>query len=359
MSDKVEEKKTPYAVLGVPEDCRDDKVIKKAYRQLALKYHPDRVPEEEKKQAEEIMQKINDAYSLIKDEPSRQAYEAEQQVRMQQMNACVEIPVYVVDQVLHFENEDDKKKLWKDLLFKNGSSLRQKFALFKPFEDCKVYPGKFRILSQNLFVDMQMSISGIPEPVKARREFIYNQTLVPQIANFPGCPPEIFQLAVQEIMDWTQSFDFEKSTLGEPKSTVDIDENELANKDSYVMERELSTHIKKMTFELLRKTLKEVKENEKQKQNDGIISEEELDLSDPQINMGVCASHPASKDKGSIVMEFPALIIDYQFKGRRYIAIANMATGKCFGETEPGFFQRKLIELIEKNLQETDEFDFE
>lgn len=359
MSDKTEEKKTPYAILGVPEDCRDDKVIKKAYRQLALKYHPDRVPEEEKKQAQEIMQKINDAYSLVKDEPSRQAYEAEQQVRMQQMNSCVEVPVYVVDQAFHFEKEEDRKKLWKDLLFKNGSSLRQKFALFKPFEDCKTYPGKFRVLSQNLFVDMQLTISGIAEPVKARREFIYNQPLIPQLANFPGCPPEVFQYAAQEIMNWAQGFNFEKSTLGEPTFSVDIDENELASKDSYVMERELSTHIKQMTFELLRKTLKEVRENEKQKLNDGIVSDEQPDISEPQINMGVCASHPSNKDKGSIVMEFPALIIDYKFKDRRYIAVANTATGKCFGETEPGFFQRKLIELIEKNLQEIDVEEFE
>lgn len=359
MSEKIEEKKTPYAILGVPEDCRDDKVIKKAYRQLALKYHPDRVPEAEKKQAEEIMQKINDAYSLVKDEPSRQAYEAEQQVRMQQMNSCVEVPVYAVDQAFHFEKEDDKKKLWKDLLFKNSASLRQKFALFKPFEDCKVYPGKFRVLSQNLFVDMQLHISGISEPVKARREFIYNQPLIPQIGNFPDCPAEVFQYAAQEIISWGLGFNFEKSTLGEPTCVVDIDENELATRDSYVMEKELSTHIKQMTFELLRKTIKEVKENEKQKRNDGIVSDEQLDISDPEINMGVCASHPSNKDKGSIILEFPALIIDYQFKGRRYIAVANMGTGKCFGETEPGFIQRKLIELIEKNLQEIDVDEFE
>ena len=269
---------------------------------------------------------------------------------MQQMNSCVEIPVYVVDQMFYFEKEEDKKKLWKELLFKNSASLRQKFALFKPFEDCKVYPGKFRVLSQNLFVDMQINISGIAEPVKARREFVYNQLLIPQIGNFPNCPLDIFKLAAQQIVNWNFEFNFEKSTLGEPQSTVDIDENELATRDSYVMERELSTHIKQMTHELFRKTISEIWENEKQKQNDGIVSDEQPDISEPQINMGVCGSHPSNKDKGSIIMEFPALIIDYQFKDRRYVAVANLGTGKCCGETEPGFFQRKLIELIEKNL---------
>lgn len=128
---------------------------------------------------------------------------------------------------------------------------------------------------------MQLNITGIVEPVKARREFIYNQPLIPQIANFPGCPPEIFQFAAQEIVNWDQGFNFEKSTLGEPQFTVDIDENELQAKDSYAMEKELSTYIKQMTFELFRKTIKEVKENEKQKRNDGIVSDEQLDISDP------------------------------------------------------------------------------
>lgn len=53
----------PYKVLGVkPDASKDD--IKKAYKALALKYHPDHNPD---KNAEEKFKEINAAYDLIKD----------------------------------------------------------------------------------------------------------------------------------------------------------------------------------------------------------------------------------------------------------------------------------------------------
>ena len=53
----------PYEVLGVSRDATDEE-IKKAYRQLAKKYHPDVNPGD--KQAEEKMKEINAAYDAIK-----------------------------------------------------------------------------------------------------------------------------------------------------------------------------------------------------------------------------------------------------------------------------------------------------
>ncbi|MBS1233972.1 MAG: djlA, partial [Bacteroidetes bacterium] len=59
-----------YEVLGIKQDATPEQV-KKAYRQLALKNHPDRVSylgEEIRKKANEKFTKINEAYEAIKKE---------------------------------------------------------------------------------------------------------------------------------------------------------------------------------------------------------------------------------------------------------------------------------------------------
>ena len=57
----------PYKVLGVSPNATDEE-IKKAYRSLALKYHPDRNPGDQ--QAAKKMQQINAAYDQIKNPDS-------------------------------------------------------------------------------------------------------------------------------------------------------------------------------------------------------------------------------------------------------------------------------------------------
>ena len=59
-------KKDYYEILGVPRTAALAD-IKKTYRSLALKFHPDRVPEAEKKVAEEKFKEISEAYGVLSD----------------------------------------------------------------------------------------------------------------------------------------------------------------------------------------------------------------------------------------------------------------------------------------------------
>lgn len=63
----------PYKVLGVSPDASDEE-IKKAYRKLAMKYHPDRNPGDA--EAARKMQQINEAYDQIKNPEKARAQSA-------------------------------------------------------------------------------------------------------------------------------------------------------------------------------------------------------------------------------------------------------------------------------------------
>jgi len=60
-----------YETLGIPQSA-DDAEIKKAYRNLARKFHPDICKEPG---AEEKFKKINEAYSVLSDEQKKRQYD--------------------------------------------------------------------------------------------------------------------------------------------------------------------------------------------------------------------------------------------------------------------------------------------
>ena len=63
-----------YETLQVSR-AAEPEVIEKAYRVLALKYHPDRAPEQGRAQATRRFQSITEAYRVLSDPARRAAYD--------------------------------------------------------------------------------------------------------------------------------------------------------------------------------------------------------------------------------------------------------------------------------------------
>ena len=61
-----------YDILGVSKNA-DDTTLKKAYRDLAMKYHPDRNPNN--KDASDKFKEASQAYEVLKDKEKRSAYD--------------------------------------------------------------------------------------------------------------------------------------------------------------------------------------------------------------------------------------------------------------------------------------------
>jgi molecular chaperone DnaJ len=67
-------KRDYYEILGVPKNASEDE-IKKAYRKLAMKHHPDRNQGDAAKAAEEKFKEAKEAYEMLSDAQKRAAYD--------------------------------------------------------------------------------------------------------------------------------------------------------------------------------------------------------------------------------------------------------------------------------------------
>ncbi len=103
-----------YDVLSVPQDA-SQKDIKRAYRKLAMKYHPDRSDEPD---AEERFKEISEAYAVLSDEDKRRVYD-------QYGHAGLEGQYGSADQ---WFQEADFNTVFRDLGFDIGGIFQQMFG---------------------------------------------------------------------------------------------------------------------------------------------------------------------------------------------------------------------------------------
>ena len=71
-----------YKILGIS-PFADDTTIKRAYRKMSIKWHPDKNPDTN---ATAIMQDINDAYAILKDAAMRSRYNQEYKLFSEEFN---------------------------------------------------------------------------------------------------------------------------------------------------------------------------------------------------------------------------------------------------------------------------------
>ncbi|GFR39803.1 hypothetical protein Agub_g291 [Astrephomene gubernaculifera] len=78
---KMSKRKDYYKILGV-DSSASDRDVKKAYRDLARKYHPDKVTAEEREAAEAQFREVAEAYEVLSDEEKRRLYDSGQDLDM-------------------------------------------------------------------------------------------------------------------------------------------------------------------------------------------------------------------------------------------------------------------------------------
>ncbi len=138
-----------YEILGVSKNA-DDEELKKAYRRLAIKYHPDR--NQNDKEAEEKFKQINEAYSVLSDPKKRAQYDQ----------------FGTVDEN-GFSSDFGYASSFEDI-FSNISSMFGDLFGDYGFADRRNRPQKGEDISINLTIDFKEAIFGSQKKIEIKRK---------------------------------------------------------------------------------------------------------------------------------------------------------------------------------------------
>jgi len=144
----VSDKRDYYEVLGVPKNA-DPEEIKKAYRRIALKHHPDKNPGD--KEAEEIFKEAAEAYEVLSDKEKRAQYD-----RFGHAG--------VGGGASHFGSVEDIFSAFGDIFGGRGGSIFEQ--IFEGFGGGRGGQRAQRGRGAHLKVDLEISLQDVADGVK-------------------------------------------------------------------------------------------------------------------------------------------------------------------------------------------------
>jgi len=143
----VSDKRDYYEVLGVPKNAGPEE-IKKAYRRIARKYHPDKNPGD--KEAEEIFKEAAEAYEILSDKETRAQYD-----RFGHKG---------VGGAPHFGSVEDIFSAFGDIFGGRGGSIFEQ--IFEGFAGGRGGQRAQRGRGAHLKVDLEISLTDVADGVK-------------------------------------------------------------------------------------------------------------------------------------------------------------------------------------------------